>query len=175
MIAIPIAKSYGLKVYTNGNVKNKDKVLEIGADRFIDYKKEDYTKVIPKVDFVLDTLGDNETEKQFSILKEGGHLISLKGIPNGEFAKKTGLPLYKQILFKLAGGKLDSIAKKTGSKYDFVFVKPNGKKLEQAAKILESRNVRPLIDKVYDLEDVNSALKKVENGSSRGKTLIKVN
>lgn len=174
MIAIPIAKAYGLNVITSGNVKNKDQVLKLGVSKFFDYKTEDYSKELKDVDYVLDTVGEKELNKEFSILKPGGHLVSLKGLPNGDFAKRMGLPLYKQILFKIAGSKYDNLAKKNGSKYDFVFVQPNGKELEEAVKILENNDVHPLIDKIYDLKHINDALKKVENGSPKGKTLIRI-
>ena len=43
-MAIPIAKAKGLKVITNVSGDSAERVLTLGADRFIDYKKEDYTK-----------------------------------------------------------------------------------------------------------------------------------
>ena len=43
-MAIPIAKAKGLKVITNGSGDSAERVLKLGADRFIDYKTEDYTK-----------------------------------------------------------------------------------------------------------------------------------
>lgn len=67
---ISIAKAKGLRVITNGSAENEKCVLELGASKFIDYKKEDYTKVLIKIDYVLDTLDGNETEKQMSILKK---------------------------------------------------------------------------------------------------------
>lgn len=67
-MAIPVAKSYGLTVITNGSAANKDRVLALGADRFIDYKTEGYGKLLSDVDYVLDTLGDRELPKEFSIL-----------------------------------------------------------------------------------------------------------
>lgn len=91
-MAIPIAKAKGLKVITNGAVANAERVLNLRADRFIDYKTEDYTKTVSNVDYVLDTLGGAETEKQMSIMKKGGHLVSLRAMPNGAFAKRMNLP-----------------------------------------------------------------------------------
>ena len=74
-MAIPIAKAKGLKVVTNGSAENKDRILELGASRFIDYKTEDYSKSLSNIDYVLDTLGGNETEKQMQILKKGASCI----------------------------------------------------------------------------------------------------
>lgn len=105
-MAIPIAKAKGLTVITNGSGENAQRVLALGADRFIDYQKEDYTKTISEVDYVLDTLGGVETEKQMSIMKKGGHLVSLRAMPNGAFAKRMNLPKWKQILFGLVGKKI---------------------------------------------------------------------
>lgn len=45
------------------------RVLALGADQFIDYKTEDYTQTLSQIDYVLDTLGGAETEKQMSIMK----------------------------------------------------------------------------------------------------------
>lgn len=47
-MAIPIAKAIGLNVVTNGSKENKERVLRLGADQFIDYKTEDYSKVCLK-------------------------------------------------------------------------------------------------------------------------------
>ncbi len=69
-MAIPIAKAKGLTVITNGDGASAERVLSLGADRFIDYKTEDYTKTLSDVDYVLDTLGGAETEKQMSIMKK---------------------------------------------------------------------------------------------------------
>ena len=105
-MAIPIAKSMGLNVITNGSAQNQERVMRLGADRFIDYKSEDYSKALYDVDYVLDTLGVREPEKEFSILKSGGSLVSLRGLPNGEFAARMGMPTMKRFLFGLAGNKL---------------------------------------------------------------------
>lgn len=114
-MAIPIAKAFGLYVITNGNSESKDRVINLGVDHFIDYKKEDYSKIISNVDYVLDTLGDKEISKEYEILKKGGALVSLRGMPNGTFAKKMNMPFYKQLIFKAVGNKYDKLAKKEKS------------------------------------------------------------
>ncbi|MDY5436237.1 NADP-dependent oxidoreductase [Peptostreptococcus porci] len=171
-MAIPIAKAKGLNVITNGSIENKERVLELGVSRFIDYKIEDYTKVLSNVDYVLDTLGGNETEKQMTILKKGGKLVSLRAMPNGAFAKRMNLPKWKQIVLGIAGRKFDKLANKYGITYDFIFVESNGKQLQEVANIFESLKIKPSIDTVYVFEEVNRALDKVANGHSKGKTVI---
>ena len=173
-MAIPIAKAQGLTVITSGSVDSKDRVLELGVDKFIDYKTEDYTKVLSNIDHVLDTLGGDETEKQMSIMKKGGHLVSLRAMPNGSFAKRMRLPIWKQILFTIAGRKFDKLAEKYGIHYHFIFVQSNGDQLNEVANILSKLELKPSIDSVYPFEEVNSALDKVANGHSRGKTVLSI-
>ena len=104
-MAIPVAKSLGLHVYTNGSGENEERVVRLGAEKFIDYKKENYADVLADVDYVLDTLGDRELPNEFKVLKKGGSLVSLRGMPNGRFAKRNGISLFKQILCQMAGRK----------------------------------------------------------------------
>ena len=174
-MAIPIAKSLGLTVYTNGSADNEERVKELGADRFIDYKKENYAEVLKDVDYVLDTLGDRELPNEFKVLKRGGSLVSLRGLPNGRFAKRAGLSFIKQLLFKLAGSKYDKMAAAKNQTYDFLFVHEDGGQLEELSKIFNAENpLETSIDTIYTLAQVNEALDKVKQGKSKGKTIIKL-
>jgi NADPH:quinone reductase-like Zn-dependent oxidoreductase len=94
-MAIPIAKDLGLHIITSGSEKNRQRVMDLGVSEFIDYKTEDYSEILSDVDYVLDTLGESELEKEFKILKPGGILVSLKGLPNEEFAKRMELSTVK--------------------------------------------------------------------------------
>ncbi len=169
-MAIPIAKSLGLHIITSGSEKNRQRVMDLGVSEFFDYKTQDYSEILSNVDYVLDTLGESELEKEFKILKTGGTLVSLKGLPNGEFAERMGLSAVKKLLFKVAGRKFDNMASKKNQKYYFLFVESNGSQLDGISKI----NIEPSIDEVFDLDDVNDALRKVDKSGSKGKTLIKI-
>jgi oxidoreductase, zinc-binding dehydrogenase family protein len=173
-MAIPIAKAKGLTVITNGSGANRDRVIELGASRFIDYKIEDYVNTLSDVDYVLDTLGGNETEKQMKIMRKGGKLVSLRAMPNGSFAKRMNLPKWKQFLLGIAGRKFDKLADKYGVSYDFIFVESNGEQLQEVADLFENLKIKPSIDEVYPFEQINSALDKVANGRSKGKTVIEM-
>ena len=83
-MAIPIAKSLGATVYTNGSADNEKRVLSLGVDRFIDYKKEDYADILSDVDCVLDTLGERELAKELTVLKQGGSIVSLRAMPKAD-------------------------------------------------------------------------------------------
>lgn len=136
---MPIAKSMGLKVITSGSARNRERVTELGVDEFFDYRTQDYSEILADVDYVLDTLGEKELEKEFKILKTGGTLVSLKGLPNREFAERMGLSFVKKGLFKVAGMKYDKMASKKNQKYYFLFVESNGRQLEEVSGIFAEK------------------------------------
>ena len=174
-MAIPVAKSLGLTVATNGNGANEERVRALGADIFIDYRKQSYADVLSEVDLVLDTLGDRELPTEFKVLKEGGHLVSLRGMPNGRFAQRMGLPWYKRFLLSLAGRKYDAMAARKKQTYDFIFVHKDGAQLESIASLFPAE--RPLtasIDASFTLDQINEALAKVRAGGSQGKTIVRI-
>lgn len=173
-MAIPIAKSLGATVYTNGSGDNEERVLSLGVDRFIDYKKEDYADVISNVDCILDTLGERELEKELSVLKQGGSIVSLRAMPNGEFAERSDMCAVKKFVFTMAGSKFDKMAAAKGQKYYFIFVHEDGEGLRRVSDIFSQNKVEAAVDGVFPLDDVNKALRKVAAGGSKGKTIIKI-
>ena len=173
-MAIPVAKGLGMKVITNGSAANEERVTRLGADRFIDYRKEDYSKVLSEVDYVLDTLGEKELEKEFSILKRGGKLVSLRGLPNREFAARTGMSAFKRMLFGFAGKKYDKMAAAKDQGYYFVFVHEDGAGLSRLPELFGDKRIEASVDEIYTLEEVNKALEKVASGGSKGKTILRI-
>lgn len=174
-MAIPVAKSLGLHVYTNGSGENEERVRKLGAEKFIDYRKENYADVLSGVDHVLDTLGDRELPNEFKVLKEGGSLVSLRGMPNGRFARRSGMPLFKRLLFQAAGRKYDRMAAAKKQTYDFLFVHEDGSQLDRIGRLFDKEHpLETSIDTVFALEEINEALAKVKQGKSKGKTIITV-
>lgn len=172
-MAIPIAKSLGLHVYTNGSQENEERVRKLGAEKFIDYKKENYVDVLADVDHVLDTLGDRELPNEFKVLKRGGSLVSLRGLPNGRFAKRNNMSFFKQMLFKMAGRKYDKMDAMKNQTYDFIFVHEDGKQLEKISEIFtKDHPIETSLDTTFTLDQINEALAKVRQGKSKGKTII---
>ena len=101
-------------------------------------------------------------------------MISLKGLPNKEFAERMGLSFFKKLLFKFAGAKFDKLAGKKNQKYYFLYVESNGSQLEKISQIFEENKIKTSVDEIFTLDEVNKALEKVNNGGSKGKTLIKI-
>ena len=163
-MAIPLAKARGLIVYTSGNAASRERVLALGADRYFDYRTEDYLQELKQVDYVID--------KQIKLLSSGGRIVSLNGMPNGRFARSFGLPKWKQWLLSLVGLSLDRQAKRVEATYDFLFVQANGSQLKRITELIEKLGIRPTISKVFSLEEANEALQSIDKSSSLGKTVL---
>ncbi len=77
--AIALAKHIGARVITTASAANHAYVRKLGADEAIDYRTQDFTKVVKNVDAVFDTVGGDVTQKSFAVLKAGGRLASVAG------------------------------------------------------------------------------------------------
>lgn len=174
-MAIPIAVAKGLKVITNGSSAKKAEVEKLGVSQFIDYKKENYWDVLSNIDFVIDTLGGDNIEKEMSIMKPGGVLVTLRGMPNKAFAVSMGMSKAKQMLFAVAGAKMDRLAKKYGVTYHFIFVHADGKQLKEASEILAQKQIRPALGEQFKLEDTAKAMQQVAKGGNAGKIILDIN
>src|SRR5438067_7011493 len=75
--AIALAKHIGARVITTASAANHDYVRKLGADEVIDYRSQDFTKVVKDVDAVFDTVGGDVTTRSFAVLKSGGRLASI--------------------------------------------------------------------------------------------------
>ncbi|MDK2813704.1 MAG: hypothetical protein PWQ08_959 [Clostridiales bacterium] len=169
-MAVPMAKHFGLYVITNGGESGRQRMLDLGADEFLDYKKEDYAKCLSNIDYVLDTT--REIEKELGILKPYGKLVSLAGMPNYRFAVERGLPFIKKIIFGMAGSKLDRLANKQNKEYHFWFMRADGNQLDAITEFIETKNIKTSIDSTFAFQDVNAALTKVDTGHSKGKVVL---
>ncbi len=176
-LAVPIAKHLGLNVFVTGSARSRERMLDLGADRYFDYRTEDYAKELAStpVDHIIDGLGEAEFARELSVLVPGGRLLSLRGIPNGTFARAAGLPLSKRLLFSLAGSKLDRAAKKQGKKYRFMYTRADGDQLRRVTEVVRERNVHPDVDPhSFGLDEVREALNLVANGHPTGKVVLHI-
>lgn len=81
--AVQLAKHIGAKVITTASAGNHDYVRSLGADRIIDYNKEDFTGIGPICDVVFDTVGGAVREGSYKVLKSGGKLVWISPGPEG--------------------------------------------------------------------------------------------
>jgi NADPH:quinone reductase-like Zn-dependent oxidoreductase len=173
-VAIQLAKHLGAFVATTTSTANVDWVKALGADVVIDYKQQDFATVLRDYDVVLNSLGNDELNKSLRILKPGGHLISISGPPTPAFAiaRRLAWPL-RQVLRLLSFG-IRKKARKSGVNYTFVFMRADGAQLREITPLIESGAIRPVVDKVFPLQDTPKALAYVDGGRAKGKVVVQV-
>lgn len=172
--AIQLAKHVGATVATTTSADNFDLVKSLGADIVIDYKKDDFEKVLADYDLVLNSQDAKTLEKSLRILKPGGKLISISGPPDPDFAKEMGLPWYVKIVIGILSFGVRRRAKQRNVSYSFLFMRANGNQLSKISSLIDSGVIRPIVDKVFPFEETNEALAYVEKGRAKGKVVVKV-
>src|SRR5262252_2761637 len=80
---IQLAKHLGATVVTTASARNHDYVRSLGADRVIDYNKEDFSKTVSGCDVVFDTVGGDVQVRSYPVLKLGGRLVWIAAAPTG--------------------------------------------------------------------------------------------
>lgn len=172
--AIQLAKHLGATVATTTSTGNVPWVKSLGADVVVDYKKDDFEKVLRDYDVVLNSQDGATLKKSLGVLKRGGKLISISGPPDIAFAEQIKAPwLVKQVMRVLSLGTRRE-AKRLGISYAFLFMKASGSQLRQITPLIESGAIRPIVDKVFPFASTNEALAYVESGRAKGKVVIKV-
>lgn len=174
-MAVPVAKALGLTVIVTGNTRARERLISLGADQYIDYRKENYWEMLSEIDYVIDTLGAEEFGRELSVLKKGGRLLSLRTGPNKAFAVRNHFSGAKKVLFTLAGSKYDKAAAKQGKEYRFLFVRSDGDQLQKITEIVEKQHIIPVVDsRVFSLSQADDALKLVAEGPLNGKVIIQL-
>jgi alcohol dehydrogenase len=172
--AIQLAKLMGATVATTASEAGTNLVKSLGADEMINYKTERFEKILKNYDAVFDTLGGEILEKSFEVLKSGGKLVSVSGLPNARFGKEYGSGFFKTLLFSAASHKLTKLEKKHNVQYSFLFMKPSGEQLRIIANFIETGKIKPIIDQVFPFEDAQKAIEYAESGRAKGKIIVKI-
>ncbi|WP_138494341.1 NADP-dependent oxidoreductase [Paenibacillus pinistramenti] len=172
--AIQLAKLMGAFVATTASDKGYELVKSLGADLIINYKQENFEEMLTGYDAVFDTLGGESLDKSFRILKPGGQIVSISGMPNGRFGKEAKLGWVKTTILSIASRKIKAQEKKSNTRYHFLFMKPSGEQLRVLKEFIEEGLIKPIIDKVYDFKDSGQAFNYLESGRSKGKVVIKL-
>ncbi|MFD6547191.1 NADP-dependent oxidoreductase, partial [Bacillus cereus] len=162
--AIQLAKIMGATVTTTASEAGANLVTSLGADEIINYKTEKFEDILKNYDAVFDTIGGATLEKSFNIIKSGGNIVSVSGMPNARFGKEFGSGFFKTLLFSLASKKLTVLEKKHNAQYSFLFMKPSGDQLRTIANYIEAGKIKPVIDRVFPFEDAQKAMEYSESG-----------
>ncbi len=153
--AVQIAKSYGAEVTGVCRTEKMDLVRAIGADRVIDYTREDVTGQDQKYDLIFDTAAFRSISKYRRILSSGG----IYAMAGGSTAR-----LLQIMLMSMTGAKDRKL----------VYAKVDRKDLLFITELMREGKVRSIIDKRFPLSETAEALRYLEEGHARGKVVIVV-
>ncbi len=149
-LAIQIAKAKGAIVVATASSTNLGLLTQFGADEAIDYAKAPLGEQIAPVDVVLDTMGGDVQLSSWSLLKPEGMMVSVAEPPSEEMAKEHNVQAA------------------------FVFIEPSSRILTELNTLVESDQLRPLIEHHFPLEKIAEAHLQSQSGRTRGKIVIDV-
>jgi NADPH:quinone reductase-like Zn-dependent oxidoreductase len=147
---VQLAKSKGIYVIATASGKGLDLVRSLGADEVIDYKTQNATALVGDIDLVADCAGGESQAQLFEVLKSGGKLLSIAGMPSPELAKKFNV--------------------------DARFVSSNlsSKSLEYGLTMVSNGKLKPFVSKTFKLEEAAQAQDFVSAGGVNGKVVLLV-
>ncbi len=162
IFAVQIAKYFGAEVTGVCSTKNLEFVRSIGADKVIDYTKEDFANSNSKYDLII----DNVSNRSVSELKRA---LSPNGICVVVGFTTVGL-MFQHLI-------LGSIISLVGNKKILLLgnAKPNKKDHALLKEFLEKNIIKPVIERRYKLGEASEAIRYVEMGHTRGKVVININ
>ncbi|MGD9397688.1 MAG: NAD(P)-dependent alcohol dehydrogenase [Candidatus Thorarchaeota archaeon] len=153
--AVQLAKHFGAEVTAVCSASNHEWVKELGADKMIDYRTEDFTQSSETYDAIFDAVGKLSISGSMKALKDGGVFLDavhmMRRSVQAKFAPKKS---NKRILGDTATGLVE----------DLVYFK----------ELIEAGHLKPVIDRTYPLEEIVEATKYVETGRKKGNVVITV-
>jgi len=148
--AVQLAKWKGAYVFATASTKNQDLLREVGVDKAIDYTQQRFEDVARKIDIVLDAIGGDTQERSWQVLKKGGILLSLVEPPSADKAKALGIQAA------------------------FVASHPNGAELAKIAELIDSGDLKPIVNRILPLSEARRAHELSQTGHTHGKIVLRV-
>ena len=161
--AIQIAKADGAQVTAVCSTRNVEQAQALGADRVVDYTREDFTRAGERYDVIVDNAGSHPWRDYRRVLNRDGRLVVVGGPKGGR-----------------ALGSLSRLARlKAASIVGYGTVVPllatlNKPRLLALRELLERGAVRPVVERTYALDEIAEALRYVGTGHARGKVVLTV-
>jgi NADPH:quinone reductase-like Zn-dependent oxidoreductase len=162
--AVQLAKALGAGHVTGVcSPRNVERARTLGADRVVDYTREDYTRGGERYDLIVDVAGSRSWRDNRRVLVPDGTLV-LAGAPTGN--RLTG-PMGRLARLWLAS--------RPGSRRLVFFIcKPNRPDLATMRELIEAGKVRPVVDRVYPLAEIADALQTMGEGHVQGKLVVRI-
>lgn len=159
--AVQIAKAMGAHVTGVCSMRNLDQTLALGADRVIDYTRNDFTTDEARYDLLLDNVGNRTLSDFRRVLTPRGR-CALAGAPKELWAVFTRI------------AKAFAWSPFLRQKLVFFIAKLKGKDLTTLCDMMTAGKVTPMIDRCYPLTELGDAIAYVEDGHARAKVVIVV-
>lgn len=163
--AVQIAKSLGADVTGVCSTRNIDLVRSLGADRVIDYTKEDFAKSDQRYDVILDNVPNHSLSEIRRVLNPKGKYVLIGG---GGPNDNTWIGPFGRIIQTAV------LSPFIGQQMGMMMADANQKDLTILADMMQSGKLKPVIDRNYKLDRVPDAIRYVEAGHARGKVVIAV-
>jgi alcohol dehydrogenase len=170
-LAIQIGKILGATVATTTSGKNVDFVRGLGADEVVDYTTEDVAARLRDLDAVFDTLGDESEIRSMSLVKPGGIVVGVSGMPDPSFPQ---LPWFARPVVWLRTRARRRAVARTGARFAYLFMRPDGAELAELAAWVDAGRLKPVIHRTFPLAEIKEAFAELERGRARGKIVVRI-
>ena len=171
--AIQIAKHLGAQVATTASPRGQDLVKRLGADVVIDYTQERFEDKISGYDCAFDLLGGDTLARLWSVIKPGGRVVSIAGMPEPKTARKDlerGFGL--AALFWIASLRTRLQARRHGATYRYLFMHPSGADLATLASLIDAKKIEVVVERVFPFAEAKEAMGFLETGRAKGKVVL---
>jgi NADPH:quinone reductase-like Zn-dependent oxidoreductase len=150
-LAVQLAKQVaGATVIGTGSSRNRDFVLGLGADEYVDYTRQDVSEAVSGVDLAVATVGAYTTQSLVPTVREGGILVTIANAPPQEAADARGV------------------------RAELLVASASSEQLTRIAELAASGDVRVEIAEVLPLTEIRRAHEISESGHARGKIVLTV-
>ena len=122
----------------------------------------------------MNSLDPQTLRKSLNVLKPHGKLISISGPPDPDFAEEMRLNWGVKQVMRLLSYRIRRAAKRRRVSYSFLFMKASGDQLREIGRLIDARDIRPVVDRVYPFESIEEALAHVDTGRAKGKVIVKL-
>lgn len=157
-LAVQIAKALGAHVTAVCSTRNLEQARELGADRVLDYTRQDFTREPERYDLVADVAGGHPCRAIQRVLAPEGRLVIV-----GAHGSRGQLRHLAAVWLTSRFGKRP---------VEFFITKMNKEDLQTLADLLESGELKPAIDRTYELAEAEDALRAFGGGHVRGKLVL---
>lgn len=171
-LAIQIARHLGAHVATTASAPKHALLRELSANECIDYRSQDFTAVLRDYDFVLDSLGGKALADSFAILRPGGMVVSIAGVPDPAFARTMGLNPALRLAVRLMSWPTRRRAARHGAAYHYLFMRSSGEQLATLTGLVDQGALRLIVDRVFPFDAADQAVAYAETGHATGKVIV---